>query len=178
MNIFSMICELSPDAKRIKELEAMVESLENSQEIHDAVSHTMDIPDLIKTISDVGIMIVLSAVMVLFLMKVLTVLLDQTKKASDELLPKIRELADKITETQSQLSTLIMNHNQSSNKKLSALEIQLNQIIEKANRLEARLDDCDSDHKAILIEAEKLEGLIHVRNEVEDTKNEEGSEHS
>lgn len=178
MNIFSMICALSPEEQKIKELEAMVESLEDSQEIHTAVSHTMDIPDLIKTISDVGIMIVLSAVMVLFLMKVLTVLLDQTKKASDELLPKIRELADKITETQSQLSTLIMNHNQSSNKKLSALEIQLNQIIEKANRLEARLDDCDSDHKAILIEAEKLEGLIHVRNEVEDTKNEEGSEHS
>ena len=178
MNIFSMICALSPEQQRIEELESMVESLANSQEIHTAVSHTIDIPDLIKTISDVGIMVVLSAVTVLFLMKVLTILLDQTKKASDELLPKIRELADKITETQSQISNLITSHNQSSNKKLSALELQLNQLIEKANRLESRLDDCDNDHKAILIAAEKLEGLIHVRNEVEDTKNEEGSEHS
>ena len=71
-----------------------------------------------------------------------------------------------------------MNHNQSSNKKLSALEIQLNQIIEKANRLESRLDNCDNDHKSILIEVEKLEGLIRVRNEVDDVKNEEGIEQS
>lgn len=178
MNIYSMMCEVTPDAKRIEELESMVESLASSQEIHTAVSNATNIPNLIKTISDVGIMIVLSAVTVLFLMKVLTILLDQTKKASDELLPKIRGLADKITETQSQLSNLIMNHNQSSNKKLSALEIQLNQIIEKANRLESRLDNCDNDHKSILIEVEKLEGLIRVRNEVDDVKNEEGSEQS
>lgn len=178
MNIYLMMCDVTSDAKRIEELESMVESLASSQEIHTAVSNATNIPNLIKTISDVGIMIVLSAVTVLFLMKVLTILLDQTKKASDELLPKIRGLADKITETQSQLSNLIMNHNQSTNKKLSALEIQLNQIIEKANRLESRLDNCDNDHKSILIEVEKLEGLIRVRNEVDDVKNEEGSEQS
>ena len=178
MNIYSMMCELSPEAKRIEELESMVESIANTQEIHTALSNATDIPDMIKAISDVGIMIVLSAVTVMFLMKVLTILLDQTKKASEELLPKIRELGDKLSETQSQVSNLIMNHNQSSNKKLSALEIQINQLIEKANRLESRLDDCDKDHKAILIEAEKLEGLIHVRNEVDEVKNEEGSEQS
>ena len=178
MNIYLMMCDVTTDAKRIGELESMVESLASSQEIHTAVSKATDIPNLIKTISDVGIMIVLSAVTVLFLMKVLTILLDQTKKASDELLPKIRGLADKITETQSQLSNLIMNHNQSTNKKLSVLEIHLNQLNEKANRLESRLDNCDNDHESILIEVEKLEGLIRVRNEVDDVKNEEGSEQS
>ena len=178
MSIYLMMCEVTPDVKRIEDLESMVESLASSQEIHTAVSKATDIPNLIKTISDVGIMIVLSAVTVLFLMKVLTILLDQTKKASDELLPKIRGLADKITETQSQLSNLIMNHNQSTNKKLSALEIHLNQLNEKANRLESRLDNCDNDHESILIEVEKLEGLIRVRNEVDDVKNEEGSEQS
>ena len=176
MSIYLMMCEVTPDVKRIEDLESRVESLASSQEIHTAVSKATDIPNLIKTISDVGIMIVLSAVTVLFLMKVLTILLDQTKKASDELLPKIRGLADKITETQSQLSNLIMNHNQSTNKKLSALEIHLNQLNEKANRLESRLDNCDNDHESILIEVEKLEGLIRVRNEVDDVKNEEGSE--
>ena len=178
MSIYLMMCEVTPDVKRIEDLESMVESLASSQEIHTAVLNATDIPNLIKTISDVGIMIVLSAVTVLFLMKVLTILLDQTKKASDELLPKIRGLADKITETQSQLSNLIMNHNQSTNKKLSALEIHLNQLNEKANRLESRLDNCDNDHESILIEVEKLEGLIRVRNEVDDVKNEEGSEQS
>ena len=178
MSIYLMMCEVTPDVKRIEDLESMVESLASSQEIHTAASKATDIPNLIKTISDVGIMIVLSAVTVLFLMKVLTILLDQTKKASDELLPKIRGLADKITETQSQLSNLIMNHNQSTNKKLSALEIHLNQLNEKANRLESRLDNCDNDHESILIEVEKLEGLIRVRNEVDDVKNEEGSEQS
>lgn len=178
MSIYLMMCEVTPDVKRIEDLESMVESLASSQEIHTAVSNATDIPNLIKTISDTGIMIVLSAVTVLFLMKVLTILLDQTKKASDELLPKIRGLADKITETQSQLSNLIMNHNQSTNKKLSALEIHLNQLNEKANRLESRLDNCDNDHESILIEVEKLEGLIRVRNEVDDVKNEEGSEQS
>ena len=87
-------------------------------------------------------------------------------------------MADNITETQSQLSNLIMNHNQSTNKKLSELEIHLNQLNEKANRLESRLDNCDNDHESILIEVEKLEGLIRVRNEVDDVKNEEGSEQS
>lgn len=178
MSIYLMMCEVTPDVKRIEDLESMVESLASSQEIHTAVSKATDIPNLIKTISDVGIMIVLSAVTVLFLMKVLTIILDQTKKASDELLPKIRGLTDKITETQSQLSNLIMNHNQSTNKKLSALEIHLNQLNEKANRLESRLDNCDNDHESILIEVEKLEGLIRVRNEVDDVKNEEGSEQS
>ena len=178
MSIYLMMCEVTPDVKRIEDLESMVESLASSQEIHTAASKATDIPNLIKTISDVGIMIVLSAVTVLFLMKVLTILLDQTEKASDELLPKIRGLADKITETQSQLSNLIMNHNQSTNKKLSALEIHLNQLNEKANRLESRLDNCDNDHESILIEVEKLEGLIRVRNEVDDVKNEEGSEQS
>ena len=178
MSIYLMMCEVTPDVKRIEDLESMVESLASSQEIHTAVSKATDIPNLIKTISDAGIMIVLSAVTVLFLMKVLTILLDQTKKASDELLPKIRGLTDKITETQSQLSNLIMNHNQSTNKKLSALEIHLNQLNEKANRLESRLDNCDNDHESILIEVEKLEGLIRVRNEVDDVKNEEGSEQS
>lgn len=178
MSIYLMMCEVTPDVKRIEDLESMVESLASSQEIHTAVSKATDTPNLIKTISDAGIMIVLSAVTVLFLMKVLTILLDQTKKASDELLPKIIGLADKITETQSQLSNLIMNHNQSTNKKLSALEIHLNQLNEKANRLESRLDNCDNDHESILIEVEKLEGLIRVRNEVDDVKNEEGSEQS
>ena len=85
MNIYSMMCELSPEAKRIEELESMVESIANTQEIHTALSNATDIPDMIKAISDVGIMIVLSAVTVMFLMKVLTILLDQTKKSSEEL---------------------------------------------------------------------------------------------
>ena len=163
MNIIAMICEISPEQKRIAELESMVESLAVQQN-RSPIGTTTELRDVIEAISNVGIMIVLSAVIVLFLMKVLTMLLDQTKKANNEILPKIESLSSKIVDTQSQLSNLIMNHNQSSNKKLSALELQLNQIAEKADRLESRLDDCDNDHKAILIAAEKLEGLIYVRN--------------
>ena len=79
--------------------------------------------ELVQQIADLGIMIVISAVVVIFVIKVMTLLIDQTKQSNSTILPKLDTIDYSINQAKSTIIENISAHNISDNKQLSEIDL-------------------------------------------------------
>ncbi len=100
-----------------------------------ATSLVLD-PELIEKVGNLGIMLVISTVIVLFVMKMLSVLLRQNEQTVSSILPRINEVADLVSGVKRDLIEIVSTHNLSSNK-------QFFEAATKINTLQNQIEDMD-----------------------------------
>lgn len=120
------------------------------------------VPTLAETIADLGVMIVISAIVLIFLIRSLNAMLDQSKQVSSTIVPKLNEIPYSINQVKAALAEHLSAHNISTNKQLSAIELRLDHITKDIERISRELDqrrEADSD---IMLQMEKIEGILLV----------------
>ena len=84
--------------------------------------------NIVQTIADLGVTLVIAAIVVVFLGKYLSTLIDREKSLIDGILPKINELNTSIQDLQKTFNEAIGSHNTRSNQSLRTLERDANDI--------------------------------------------------
>lgn len=134
-----------------------------AEEIHKAfIIGDSGVSSMVETIGNLGIMIVIAAVVVLFLIRVLNTLLDQTKQTSATIVPKLNDIPYSINQMKTAIAEQISAHNISSNKQLSSIDLRLDHISSNLERVDRELDQTQMSQQDIAMQLEKIEGMIYV----------------
>ena len=128
------------------------------------VASTSDIQmgSVIKLVADYGITAVISVVVVIFLIKVLNTLLEQSTNAIQQIIPRIDALNSSIEALKSTVVGAITSHNAASNKLLHEVDNDVKSVNSEIDDLDHRIDNVDGKLTDILVQLEKIEGLIYV----------------
>jgi hypothetical protein len=87
-----------------------------------STSSVTDITSLVGLISDAGISIVISAVMVFFIYRYLRSLMKRDNQLFNSIIPKLDGIESELTRMESDISKLVSNHNAHSNQMLKGME--------------------------------------------------------
>ena len=155
----AQVLELPPT-----ETTAVVEAAtDTAQEVHKAfIIGDTGISSMVETIGNLGIMIVIAAVVVAFLIRVLNTLLDQTRQSSTTIVPKLNDIPYSINQMKTAIAEQISAHNISSNKQLSSIDLRLDHISSSLERVDRELDQLQMNQQDIALQLEKIEGMIYV----------------
>lgn len=85
-------------------------------------SVTTGVPDMAKMISEFGVQVIISAIMMLIMWRLLNNLIKRDNKLFEELSPKVAEIEKAIKEMDSSISNQVSTHNAHVNQMLHALE--------------------------------------------------------
>lgn len=113
-------------------------------------------PDLIEKIGNLGIMLVISSVIVLFIIKVLSVLLQQNEQTISSILPRINAVVDLISEIKRDLTEVISTHNLNSNKQFFEASTKLNSIQTQIENMDDRMRLAESNTADIVAQLKFL----------------------
>ena len=155
----AQVLELPPT-----ETTAVVEAAtDTAQEVHKAfIIGDTGISSMVETIGNLGIMVVIAAVVVAFLIRVLNTLLDQTRQSSTTIVPKLNDIPYSINQMKTAIAEQISAHNISSNKQLSSIDLRLDHISSSLERVDRELDQLQMNQQDIALQLEKIEGMIYV----------------
>lgn len=155
----AQVLELPPT-----ETTAVVEAAtDTAQEVHKAfIIGDTGISSMVETIGNLGIMVVIAAVVVAFLIRVLNTLLDQTRQSSTTIVPKLNDIPYSINQMKTAIAEQISAHNISSNKQLSSIDLRLDHISSSLGRVDRELDQLQMNQQDIALQLEKIEGMIYV----------------
>ena len=155
----AQVLELPPT-----ETTAVVEAAtDTAQEVHKAfIIGDTGISSMVETIGNLGIMIVIAAVVVAFLIRVLNTLLDQTRQSSTTIVPKLNDIPYSINQMKTAIAEQISAHNISSNKQLSSIDLRLDHISSSLERVDRELDQLQMNQQDIALQLEKIEGMTYV----------------
>ena len=155
----AQVLELPPT-----ETTAVVEAAtDTAQEVHKAfIIGDTGISSMVETIGNLGIMVVIAAVVVAFLIRVLNTLLDQTRQSSTTIVPKLNDIPYSINQMKTAIAEQISAHNISSNKQLSSIDLRLDHISSSLERVDRELDRLQMNQQDIALQLEKIEGMIYV----------------
>lgn len=120
---------------------------------------TQGVPDMAKMISEFGIQVVISAIMMLIMWRLLNNLIKRDNKLFDELSPKVAELEKLIKDMDSSISSQVSTHNAHSNQLLHALEKDQDDI--RSLLLESQ-DQLRNISGQLTILTSKMEVLAHL----------------
>lgn len=126
------------------------------------VSTEVPMTELVQQIADLGIMIVISAVVVIFVIKVMTLLIDQTKQSNSTILPKLDTIDYSINQAKSTIIENISAHNISANKQLSAIDLKIDRVSSDLDRIDRDLDRRYEAQQNTMVQLEKIEGVLLV----------------
>ena len=160
LSVFAaQVLELPPT-----ETTAVVEAAtDTAQEVHKAfIIGDTGISSMVETIGNLGIMVVIAAVVVAFLIRVLNTLLDQTRQSSTTIVPKLNDIPYSINQMKTAIAEQISAHNISSNKQLSSIDLRLDHISSSLERVDRELDQLQMNQQDIALQLEKIEGMIYV----------------
>lgn len=155
----AQVLELPPT-----ETTAVVEAAtDTAQEVHKAfIIGDTGISSMVETIGNLGIMVVIAAVVVAFLIRVLNTLLDQTRQSSTTIVPKLNDIPYSINQMKTAIAEQISAHNISSNKQLSSIDLRLDHISSSLERVDRELDQLQMNQQDIALQLEKIEGMTYV----------------
>ena len=155
----AQVLELPPT-----ETTAVVEAAtDTAQEVHKAfIIGDTGISSMVETIGNLGIMVVIAAVVVAFLIRVLNTLLDQTRQSTTTIVPKLNDIPYSINQMKTAMAEQISAHNISSNKQLSSIDLRLDHISSSLERVDRELDQLQMNQQDIALQLEKIEGMIYV----------------
>lgn len=119
------------------------------------------INSIAKTIADLGVTIVICAVILIFLTRILNTMVNHVNTTYESILPKIETINDAITDSQNAIISAITGHNTSSNTKLYELRSDVNKaqadleklsnaIFEMNAQLQRLDSNIDSNQKLII----------------------------
>lgn len=111
------------------------------------------VTELIKFISDNGIMIVICAVVIYFLIRVLNSMLEQNSQVVTQILPKISEI-------QSSLTDMLIKYNESETRRTLSVNKHFSDVQSGENDLLAKLKNVNKELVAIHAELEELSSEI------------------
>ena len=160
LSVFAaQVLELPPT-----ETTAAVEAVtDTAQEVHKAfIIGDTGISSMVETIGNLGIMVVIAAVVVAFLIRVLNTLLDQTRQSTTTIVPKLNDIPYSINQMKTAIAEQISAHNISSNKQLSSIDLRLDHISSSLGRIDRELDQLQMNQQDIALQLEKIEGMIYV----------------
>lgn len=113
--------------------------------------------ELVETIANFGIMAVICAVVVIFMYRYMNNIMKRDNKLFENMNPKLDKLSADITALQSQLSTLITNHNAHASQSLRAIErdeteirSMLLEINDSVNEISGQLTALQGNYESIL----------------------------
>lgn len=96
----------------------------------------IELKEVIEMISNLGITIVISAGVVVFIFKLLTMLLKQNQKMVEDIMPRIAELEKSIEKNKSDMMGAITNHNTHTQTILHTMETELKSIDKRIERID------------------------------------------
>lgn len=112
--------------------------------------------NLVKTITDFGIMAVICAVVVIFMYRYMNNIMKRDNKLFENINPKLDKLSADLATMQSQLNALITNHNAHSSQSLRALErdeteirSMLLEINDSVNEISGQLTALQGNYESI-----------------------------
>lgn len=100
-------------------------------------------PEIIEKLGNLGIMLVISTVIVFFVIKVLSVLLQQNEQTVSSILPRINVVVDLISEVKRDIVEVISAHNLSSNKQFFEASTRLDALQAQIKTMESQLQDAE-----------------------------------
>ena len=154
LSVFAaQVLELPPT-----ETTAAVEAVtDTAQEVHKAfIIGDTGVSSMVETIGNLGIMVVIAAVVVAFLIRVLNTLLDQTRQSTTTIVPKLNDIPYSINQMKTAIAEQISAHNISSNKQLSSIDLRLDHISSSLGRIDRELDQLQMNQQDIALQLEKI----------------------
>lgn len=133
------------------------------------IDTVMSLPDIIEQVANLGLMVVVSAVVVYFMIRVMNSLLDHSK----QIIPKLENCINALSDVKNVLMSTLNTHNTSVNKTLRDIEAMLKEINDK---IDNKIENVNSDIETIndniektvdkqsniLIQLEKIEGVLYT----------------
>lgn len=107
---------------------------------------------LMETIANYGIMLILSGVIVVFLIKVLSFMLDQSKKMNDLAFTEVGKIKSTIAQKINDLMTLVTDNDRLSNNKLNSIENLDSNILEEVERVQRLLESLNNQNITYLMQ--------------------------
>lgn len=112
--------------------------------------------NLVKTITEFGIMAVICAIVVIFMYRYMNNIMKRDNELFENMNPKLDKLSTDLATMQSQLNTLITNHNAHTSQSLRALErdeteirSMLLEINDSANEISGQLTALQGNYESI-----------------------------
>lgn len=84
--------------------------------------------DMAKTVADLGITIVICAVIVVFLFKSLNMLLEQNETTQRSVLPEVQKIGDQVNVAKDGIMEAITKHNTSTTNRLYSIDSNIDKI--------------------------------------------------
>lgn len=113
------------------------------------------IEELVTFISENGIMLVISAVVVYFLIRVLNAMLDQNSQLVSKVLPEVTDIEESITELMVKYNEAEARHNLLINKQFSEVQSLEKDILNRLKSINKELASINSSLKDLSDEIEK-----------------------
>lgn len=101
----------------------------------------------VKMISDFGIMVIISAGVVFFIFKLLSMLLKQNQKMIDDLIPKMTNIEKLVEKDKSDIMGAISAHNSYVQNQLSDMKRDLDNISKSVDRIDREQHEFLSNNK-------------------------------
>lgn len=132
--------------------------------IHHSINSTVDtdVSNMVEIVSNYGITMVISVVVVLFLIRVLDTLLKQTTQSINQIIPKIETLVTAISELRASVVESITTHNLSMNKKIRELDLKIDGCKGNFDYINGKIDRIETTAHNMEVQVEKLEGILLV----------------
>lgn len=137
------------------------------------IDTVMSLPDIIEQVANLGLMVVVSAVVVYFMIRVMNSLLDHSKQTISQIIPRLENCINALSDVKNVLMSTLNTHNASVNKTLRDIEAMLKEINDK---IDNKIENVNSDIETIndniektvdkqsdvLIQLEKIEGVLYT----------------
>lgn len=111
-----------------------------------------NITEVVKAIEDLGITVVVCAVVVLFLYKILNTMVNQVDTTYQSILPEMQKIGAAISEAKTSIIEAITNHNSASANRLhdaaantQALEANVAELTKNVSELTAKISSLDTN---------------------------------
>lgn len=114
----------------------------------------------IEQIGNLGIMLVISSVVVFFIVKVLSSLLEQNKLTVSSILPKVNELEDILHSTKRDIVDSISSHNMSANKQFFEASNKIDAVYKSNVDIEDKFDEIVKSLNALTVQMEVIQQFI------------------
>ena len=117
----------------------------------------------IEQIGNLGIMLVISSVVVFFIVKVLSSLLEQNKITASSILPKVNELEDLVHSVKRDVQEAIQAHNQCSNRQFNEASVKIDAVYKSNVDIEEKFDHVVDSLNKVSVQLEVIQQFIsHV----------------
>ena len=100
---------------------------------------------IVKLVADNGIMIILSAAVIMFVFRIMNVMINQNTSITSSILPKIDELQHNITDLLMNINKLDTNQTMAINKQFNEVRTLENDIMSQLNAIDRQISTMSSE---------------------------------